>query len=507
VSCFRRGVCAKYKMIRRGALAALAVICLPHARVAQAQVGALRAVEQAAKLLRPASGCAQLSPALKALRWIPDTRTGVVTATGAVVPAQSAEVSLLMGQVASAAPLTRAATEATHPTGLLEAIDAAALSRTQSAILAELEAIPVTPGPLMRWPRTAAVWGHVHTPHRWTPPPATVRTVPDSESTSREIAYWLPRNADGDVVPGRFVVVAAGYSTDATNLWMQQQAFGLLKEGWGVIYVENVTSAPWLARNHKIAPTGYEAGWYLYETLRSIRNDPELGPMIAELHGLGISLGGNDLAFAAYFDSTLNSGARLIDGAIANISSPADRYASFLGLRQLGKFADRQLIRTATRSIHAGVREGLSEVVEGLTYQDMFFNEPDAVIETAYLPQTRHFLAGHQEHFHREGTGPSLLRVSERPDIGRDEFQEMFSLAPYISSIRVPTLWIHAEDDFMMFYRHTRGFLTAHPTPETALLSAPYGGHVGFQAAHGVLWQDRVLRTYFDYWSRPTAPR
>ena len=60
---------------------------------------------------------------------------------------------------------------------------------------------------------------------------------------------------------------------------------------------------------------------------------PELAPYSKKLNISSVSLGGNDIAFASYFDSIRKT--NIISGSIINWSSPANRLAGLQNIRAL----------------------------------------------------------------------------------------------------------------------------------------------------------------------------
>ena len=105
------------------------------------------------------------------------------------------------------------------------------------------------------------------------------------------------------------------------------------KRKYHVVLIENSSSPEWIERNNAILSTGYEAGWQLYLTLNEIKNMPELAPYSKKLNISSVSLGGNDIAFASYFDSIRKT--NIISGSIINWSSPANRLAGLQNIRAL----------------------------------------------------------------------------------------------------------------------------------------------------------------------------
>ena len=296
------------------------------------------------------------------------------------------------------------------------------------------------------------------------------------------------------------VVLVAG-----TGLSVEMEAFRsfamplLLQMGWNVALIESHTSGEWIHRNRqrkRLILSGYESGWDLYLTLRRLANHRFVKDRVSETHVLGLSLGGNDAAFAAYFDSILDT--RVIDGSIMAWSSPVDRWKAidhFRNCTGLSKVFISDLFRdmySKGGEVFTHYSEkGHSWALSGVSNRE-FINE-------LFLTSSRSYFKRYNHHFH----GPIKKIHLDLPnkELSSRDLQSLFSMGPYLSQVRQPILWINAHNDPLVSTAKTRRQLLSMKTsPRIGLLATQLGGHLGYQTAYGGRWVTEAITRYIRYW-------
>lgn len=297
-----------------------------------------------------------------------------------------------------------------------------------------------------------------------------------------------------------FVVILGGVSNNSRMAGFRNFAFPMSEYyGWGVAVLENASSAEWSNRNHHLLVTGYEAGWDLYQKLLQLRRDPEIGPKISELHVVGLSLGGNDLLYASYFDSILKT--HIIDGSALAWNSPSNRFKAFDGVRR----KNRGLVALAVRHIIGGLFKATVGLIKRFIKvdKDEFVSElpTEKLMKDLYIKYTELYLSQNEELVSiMEEDG--LLLTSNTKLVSFDSYKRMMVLNDgMLSKIKTPLLFVENRNDPVVNFGSVSNDFRRRDLPKNiALADYKRGGHLGNIYIYGKKWQYKTLISYMSYW-------
>ncbi len=240
--------------------------------------------------------------------------------------------------------------------------------------------------------------------------------------------------------------------------------------GWHVVAYDarGCGQSAWL--NDEQMSGGYHEGEDLVAIARELRRDPR----VQAVHAVGISLGGSTVLNGARVESSARergegvaldsvvsvSGPTLIDEAIDHISTPPRIHEDFWPLYRCFRLA----IRVNAR------RLGL----------------PPGEMTWRYATDTW---------------------LEMQSDISVDEYHARASAALWADQIRIPTMQIHAEDDFCVPVLHARALEDATTdNPHVHVWIQPRGNHASFDAV-ARRWYRSVLRRWGEHWTPDPATR
>jgi hypothetical protein len=131
------------------------------------------------------------------------------------------------------------------------------------------------------------------------------------------------------------------------------------------------------------------------------------------------------------------------------------------------------------------------------------------ILKTLYLPSAQEYFKKFPHHFQstvlEQRTYPPMIHLATPPKgmISIDDFQELFSLEPYVNYIQKPFVWVHSKDDPLVNYHPVMWFNKMFTTqPFMGLFPTRHGGHIGFSAAFGKDWVLKIMVKYFTYWGK-----
>ncbi len=324
--------------------------------------------------------------------------------------------------------------------------------------------------------------------------------ITNEEGYTRRVYIHLPEQPR----PFIFCVAGVGGGASADSLLICSQEIRK-KYDWGMVLIENNTSSSWIKRNERLVITGYEAGWDLYLTIKELLQMDEIREKLMETHLIGMSLGGNDVAFAAYFDSVLET--HLIDGSVMAVSSPVDRFAT------LAKVRKKQSI---SASFIRGILKGIYKAGKSLIQSyypisaDEFAKtaEMDQLWEHLFIPSLLDYLTEspvHEQFF--EKIAQSLgLENTLIDNMSISEVQQVLRLPSVLPMIDKPLLFLNAKNDPIIDY-HTPITEFSKVSSELHLgqYTTKYGGHVGYYSGYGDGWMAKVVRTYISYFGKKAS--
>lgn len=302
--------------------------------------------------------------------------------------------------------------------------------------------------------------------------------------------------------PRPFFLVVGGLGNTLEMAAFRKYAFPVDKYyGWGTGVSENSSSPHWANRNGRMMLSGYEAGWDLYLKLKALRENPEFGCKISELHVMGLSLGGNDLAYASYFDSILNT--NIIDGSALAWNSPTYRLGGVKLIRKktgiIGLFIERVL-----SGIYSGSKnllESISSVTLDGFSRDASMND---LISKLYIRFSRRYFKNNPDHFRKNKSGIRMVPEGIKGDkITLKSFKQMMELKDFLPKIKTPLLWVGNHDDPVVDYKYHAKYLNQYDLPgNIAIADYTLGGHLGNPIINGRKWQMKSLMSYMVYWGK-----
>ncbi len=269
---------------------------------------------------------------------------------------------------------------------------------------------------------------------------------------------------------------------------------------WGLILLENSTSPEWIERNNRLVISGYEAGWDVYLTIKAILKNPNYANLISEIHLIGFSLGGNDISFASYFDTVLET--NYIDGSVLAISGPADRYDALRVIRKQEGIAG-DVIRNTMRVIYRAAYDIIAEY-KTITEEEFVKTIPvEELMAEIFYPLALEYLKDHPHHYHTLAGIKSFANDPEdfANSISFLDFERLYNLKQYLPYIEKPLLYFHASNDPIVAYTNpvnTLSVVAGKPNIGHRVLWL--GGHVGFHDAYGANWFISNAYTYIQYW-------
>ncbi len=101
-----------------------------------------------------------------------------------------------------------------------------------------------------------------------------------------------------------------------------------------------------------------------------------------------------------------------------------------------------------------------------------------------------------------------VIRAESLPFYGvsEEEFFARASAVNWASEVTVPTLAVHADDDFVVPVDHAHALAeAAADNPSVAVRTVPQGSHCSFGAVDD-RWFRSVVRRWFEYWATPPTP-
>ena len=209
---------------------------------------------------------------------------------------------------------------------------------------------------------------------------------------------------------------------------------------------------------------GYEEGRDLVEIARDLHRDP----LVTSVGVMGFSLGGSTVLNAARHTS--READSPIDGGVMSLNAPTDiaRATEYIGKRPMSirhpYFGIYYLFRT---SMKAGIRRQGYDINRFADWKELA-----AQIAAPYY-----------------GVTP-------------EEFDARASAVNFASEIRVPTLHMHATDDFVVPVDHAFRLDEARQgNPNVRVWVVPQGNHCGFSSIDPQ-WYYSVVRRWFEYWAR-----
>lgn len=325
------------------------------------------------------------------------------------------------------------------------------------------------------------------------------------EGTTFQAKIYLSKSPS----PRPLLVMVPGIgSTIKFHLW-RKFAFPLAKKAdYNIVLLENVTSSTWIRKNDTIHLSGYETGYQLYMVLKKIREHfAQRDIPFTKLHLAGFSLGGNDVAYALYFDSLL--GTEFIDGSSSAWSAPGDRYMANKLIRLKTGIEKIVFMAMAAKSI---LVDDIYRRLSGHSYQWTFYKGKfDDVLKFFLTPRLKLFFKKNihhllpDPHFHNIIKCPFKdITIDNIDKITEKEARRFFQLNTFLDFVTKPLLWIHAKDDDIVNYEYTipviKKITQKHPMENIKTLVMPHGGHLGFSSAYGEKWVFQMLTQYIDYW-------
>ncbi len=215
------------------------------------------------------------------------------------------------------------------------------------------------------------------------------------------------------------------------------------------------------------ASGGYHEGRDIIEIARELRRDPR----VTSVGGIGLSLGGASMLNAGYVSS--KSDDRPLDGGVVAVSPPTmigpaiDHISTkphwrdpFFGLWHVFDAAIKSTVR------HKGLSRGVR------TWKDLV-----AALSSPYY------------------------------GITMEEFAERASAVNFAHEIDVPTLVLHAADDFLVTVPNAYALQDAtEDNPNVHVMVRDSGAHVSFGAVDAS-WYHSTLRCWLEYWATPGDAR
>jgi uncharacterized protein len=209
---------------------------------------------------------------------------------------------------------------------------------------------------------------------------------------------------------------------------------------------------------------GYEEGRDLVQIARDLHKDP----LVTSVGVMGFSLGGSTVLNAARHAT--RDGDSPIDGGVMSLNAPTDitRATRYIGTKPKSVrhpyFGLYMLFRT---SMKAGMRRQGYD-----TRQFGDWKELTSKIAAPYY-----------------GVSP-------------EEFDRRASAVTFADEIEIPTLHMHATDDFVVPVDHAFMLDEARKgNPNVRVWVVPQGNHCAFSSVDP-RWYHSVVRRWFEYWAR-----
>jgi predicted alpha/beta-fold hydrolase len=244
--------------------------------------------------------------------------------------------------------------------------------------------------------------------------------------------------------------------------------------------------------------SGYEAGWDLYQKLKVLKADENVAPYVSEMHVVGLSLGGSDVSFMAYFDSVLrkdNKSKGIVDGAIVNWSSPANRYQAYSDLKKMSGIS-----AMITDGIFRLAYNGAEKVYEQYTDKSFYWifwgGSLEESLAEVQMKASNEYMASHNDFL-------KLLPFKKEGDFNRFEIKEylkLLKLEYFLPHIKIPMLWIHSANDPIVSMDTVNSFISKNRSNIFDIYSKNYGGHIGQAHSYGGVWVVETMVRYFQYW-------
>lgn len=299
--------------------------------------------------------------------------------------------------------------------------------------------------------------------------------------------------------PRPFLVCVAGIGGSKASTSLRNCARDFKNRNYyGIIILENSTNPNWINRNNTLALSGFEAGWDLYLTLEQIRKDPKIAPFISELHLMGFSLGGNNVAYANFFDSFNKT--NLIDGSIISVSGPADRFKALDDVRSkqgpIGK-----VIQQIIQRIYQAAKPILERYTE-ISEVDFTTDWPmDKLNKEIFLPFMQDYLFNHRNLLATIINILSLPRSFQVSELTTDHIKALFQIDAFLPHMSKPMLFLHSQNDPVVNYSNVSDTLEKLDNKSfIGYRGVRYGGHIGYLKAYGNGWLSRNVLRYTQYW-------
>ncbi|MEW6056733.1 MAG: hypothetical protein AB1540_08965 [Bdellovibrionota bacterium] len=308
------------------------------------------------------------------------------------------------------------------------------------------------------------------------------------EGFVRAALVKLPRK------PGLFFVCISGLGGRETSGSLKMCTEGMfLSEDYGVILLESDSSKSWIERNQRITTSGYESGWDLYLSLETLKQHPLLKDSMKSVLPIGVSMGGNDALYMAYFDSILDT--NWLSKGLLVFSAPADRLEGF-------KYAFSMPYEYLP--IKAGFKYFFYESYDagrsilgkhtGYTPEQVMMISVEEIFENILFPLSKAYLSKFEEHFKNEMLLPFFIGKKSIEQYEVSDLIKQYETFGILNHLQARIIFIHAEDDPAVPIRlHEQN---AGMSGGAYLFSTAYGGHAGFLSSYGPRWFEGLIKSY-----------
>lgn len=264
--------------------------------------------------------------------------------------------------------------------------------------------------------------------------------------------------------PGPALIICHGFMTTKNFDYVRKIARRAFSE-WGfhvaVFDLRGFGQSSWTA--DVPSSCGYMEGLDVVEVARSLQDDP----LVTSVGALGYSLGGATVLNAARAVSDLDTD-NPIDGGVLAVSAPTDMHEAL-------KYVSR--------------RPGPTDPFFGM-----------------WLLWMVAFTWGVRDQLGVDDSVSNWEQVVEATSIPyygvpKEEFYSRASAATFADQISVPTLCLHARDDFVVPVAHAERFAEAAEGNEHVdVWIVDRGNHASFTTVDS-RWYRSVVRRWFEYWA------
>lgn len=266
--------------------------------------------------------------------------------------------------------------------------------------------------------------------------------------------------------PGPALIIAHGLMTSKNFDYIRQIAMRAFEWGFHVVTLDlrGWGQSAWTTEAPSSA--GFFEGHDICAIARWLKQDPR----VTSVGGLGYSLGGASMLNAAHVASGIDE--QVLDGGVLALSAPTE------------------------------MERAIDFISNAPDWRDPRFAMYH-MLQLSLRQATRYFDLGPElAHWKRMVEGRSVPWYG----VSSSEFYERASAARWADQITVPTMQLHAADDFMVPVDHAYALQeAAADNPNVHVWVVDVGAHIAFTSVD-TRWFHSVLRRWFEYWAVEGVP-